>query len=139
MTITSSKITDNTEYYDLCNDVWLFRRLRERRKQSHCNYNIGNILEHGACSTIKSIHCPYPVPGHYDNKSILRDPDNLDYRPLPDSDLISKGVGPYGKESMNHGGVYWIPGSQEIGSSFPISPDGTSTAKCNAHLMWLSG
>ena len=38
---------------------------------------------------------------------------------------------------MDHGCVYWIPGSQDIGASTPIPPNGTHTAKCNAHLMQL--
>lgn len=105
----------------------------------------GNILEHGACTSNRSPTCPYPIPGHYEDnvegdvQKVLQDPENLDYRPLPDSNLITNSVGPYGKESMDHGGVYWIPGRQKLGSSFPIPPNGSITAKCNAHLMWLTG
>ena len=37
------------------------------------------------------------------------------------------------------GGVYWIPGRQQLLASMPIPPDGTTTAKCDADLMWLAG
>ena len=72
----------------------------------------------------------------------------MDFRPLKDSDYPAKGIGPYGKESMssascshdsNIGGVYWIPGHQQLLASLPIPPNGTTTAKCDADLMWLAG
>lgn len=36
-------------------------------------------------------------------------------------------------------GVYWIPGRQQLSASMPIPPSGTTTAKCDADLMWLAG
>lgn len=69
----------------------------------------------------------------------MRDPDNLDFRPKSGSKLIANAVGPYGQECMEHGGVYWIPGRQQMQASMPIPPSGTTTAKCDADLMWLSG
>ena len=103
-----------------------------------------NVFEHDACGAINTENCTY-IPGQYFNNAVgdvhmtLRDPDNLDFRPISNSDYISKNIGPYGKESMDHGGVYWIPGRQEIEASVPIPPNGTNTAKCTAHIMWLSG
>ena len=45
--------------------------------------------------------------------------------------------------SCNHdssvGGVYWIPGRQQLLASMPIPPNGTTTAKCDTDLMWLAG
>ena len=38
----------------------------------------------------------------------LRDPNNLDFRPSPDSGFVTKGIGPYGKEPMGPGGMYWM-------------------------------
>ena len=103
-----------------------------------------NIIENGACSG--SVHSPcLGIPGNFTNNvndsawAHLRDPDNLDFRPKPTSDYISKGIGPYGEESMKHGGVYWIPGRQLVTASMPIPPNGTVTAECDAHLMWLGG
>ena len=79
----------------------------------------------------------------------LRDPDNLDFRLVEGSLYLDKGIGPYGKESVspkgcNHddssvGGVYWISGHQQLLANMPIPPNGTTTAKCDADLMWLSG
>ena len=36
-------------------------------------------------------------------------------------------------------GDYWIPGRQQLSASMPIPPSGTTTAKCDADLMWLGG
>ena len=103
-----------------------------------------NILEHGACSEKLDDKCQYPVPGKFVDNMVgniyqyLRDPANLDFRPKVDSSAI-KGLGPYGQESLTHGGTYWIPGRLALQASFPIPPNATTTAKCNADLMWLTG
>ena len=103
-----------------------------------------NILQHGACSNGRVQPCP-GNPGNFSNNvnnsvaEYLRDPENLDFRPKPTSDYITKGIGPYGEESMREGGVYWIPGRQLLTASTPIPPNSTMTAKCDAHLMWLEG
>uniref|UniRef100_A0A1X7V710 DUF1565 domain-containing protein n=1 Tax=Amphimedon queenslandica TaxID=400682 RepID=A0A1X7V710_AMPQE len=133
---------DNELYFDLC--LYGFPGDGAKGENSH-TVTKGNILQNGACSSIKTSECQYDLPGQYINnvkgdvRHLLRDPDNFDFRPIIDSDLVLKGVGPYGKESMAHGGVYWIPGHQDTASSMPIPPNGTNTAKCNCHLMWLSG
>ena len=115
----------------------------------------GNILQHGACADFRDENCTFThLPGNFTNnvegdvRKSLRDPDNLDFRPVKDSDYLTKGIGPYGKESMSSascshdssvGGVYWIPGRQQLQASMPIPPSGTTTAKCDADLMWLAG
>jgi len=104
-----------------------------------------NILQSGACTSERHPNCTYMMPGKFTNNAVgdvrahLRDPVNLDYRPQPNSEYVIKGIGPYGKESMDHGGVYWIPGQQQRVASMPIPPNGTATAKCDADLMWLAG
>lgn len=116
-------------------------------KENNNTVTTNNILQRGAGSCTARYKKPCPiVPGKFTNndvnkdvRTLLRDPVNWDFRPLPNSDLIMKGIGPYGKESMNHGGVYWIPGHQLLTASVPIPPNGTTTAKCDAHLMWLDG
>ncbi len=81
----------------------------------------------------------------------LRDPGNLDFRPTVMSDLIDQGsvvpgitdgymgsapdIGAYEFGCTN----YWIPGYQSVEASIPIPPDGTTTAKTDADLMWLAG
>ena len=76
-----------------------------------------NIAQARVCSSKQQMNCTY-IPGKFANNAIgnvsthLRDPDDLDYHPKPNTDYIIKGIGPYSKESMNHGGVYWIPGHQ---------------------------
>ena len=105
---------------------------------------IGNIFQLGVCTSYNEASCTY-IPGNFTNNVVvdvrkhLRDPDNLDFRPNPDSDYINNKIGPYGKESVSPGGVYWIPGRQQLLASMPIPPNGTTTAKCSADLMWLSG
>ena len=103
-----------------------------------------NILQNGACAGNMKGNCTN-VPGNFTSNTVgnvqnfLRDPNNLDYRPKQASDLVAKGIGPYGQESMGHGGYYWIPGRQQLVASMPVPPNGTTTAKCDADLMWLAG
>lgn len=81
----------------------------------------------------------------------VRDADNLDFRPAHDSDLIDAGIiyapftdgflgaapdiGAYEYGDPN----YWIPGRQEEKACTPIPPDGSTTVKTDADLMWLGG
>lgn len=97
-----------------------------------------------------------------DIREILRDPDNLDFRPREDAkEIIDQGVdipeellwcgvtlpdftseykvgdspdiGAYEFGAKN----YWIAGFQDTKATTPIPPDGTVTAKTDADLMWL--
>lgn len=97
-----------------------------------------------------------------DMTAYLRDPANLDFRPREGSPLVDAGyrlgaddvswkktayvgmdsfVGKapdigayeYGAEG------YWIPGFQHAHASRAVPPDGTTTAKKDADLMWLGG
>ena len=81
----------------------------------------------------------------------LRDPANLDFRPKAGSDLVDAGdivpgvtdgfsgaapdIGAYEYDSAN----YWIPGCRFRKSTTPIPPNGTTTARADADLMWLEG
>ena len=83
--------------------------------------------------------------------TLLRDPENLDFRPIPNSILVDTGkmiigltddyigsapdIGAYEHGAKN----YWIPGPKETGASMPVPVDSTSTAKASASLMWLQG
>ena len=95
-------------------------------------------------------------------REILRDPDNLDFRPRADAtEIIDAGVdipsetlrcgvtipdftsdlkvgqhpdiGAYEYGAKN----YWIAGFQDVKATTPIPPNGTATAKSDADLMWL--
>jgi len=104
----------------------------------------------------------FPVPGSVDHnwdgtlngldiRSQLRDPDNLDFRPLKNSELVDAGVrvkgfdieyegkapdiGPYEYGAEN----YWIPGFQDVTASMPAPPNNSKTVKQDADLMWLGG
>lgn len=103
----------------------------------------------------------YPVPGIVDHnwdgvtlgkdiRSQLRDPDNLDFRPKANSDLVDAGVviknktlhyegkapdiGPYEFGASN----YWIPGFQDKKASKPVPPLAGVNVKLDADLMWLN-
>jgi len=81
----------------------------------------------------------------------LRDPANLDFRPKATSDLIDQGtvvpginddyvgsapdIGAYEFGCTN----YWIPGYQAAEASTPVPPNGSTTVKTDADLMWLEG
>ena len=69
-----------------------------------------NILQHGACPDWSDEKClSIQLPGNFTNnvngdvRKFLRDPDNFDFRPMKDSLYLSKGIGPYGKESISQG------------------------------------
>ena len=133
---------NNSNYYDIA----LFGYPGDGVKgENNHTTTTRNVLQHGACGSLKDPqNCPN-VPGNYTNNyvgdvfKVLRDPANFDFRPLPNSHLITENIGPYLKESMEHGGTYWIPGRQERIASMAIPPSGSTNAKCDAHLMWLAG
>ncbi len=102
----------------------------------------------------------YPIPGiadhnwagnfrNADMKSQLRDPENLDFRPRKDSDLVDAGALIKGKNIPFEGAApdigayeygalnYWIPGFQDEITSVAIPKNNTLTAKADADLMWL--
>ena len=84
-----------------------------------------------------------------DVRSQLRDPDNLDFRPRENSEIIDAGALIEGKELSYEGSTpdigpyeygsehYWIPGRMEKSASSPVPPDGSGTVKQDADLMWL--
>lgn len=88
----------------------------------------------------------WPVPGDCSNNwkgdvaDVLRDPDNLDFRPKPDSAIIGAGddgkdIGAYQSDESR----YRIPGRKEAKASTPVPPDGATNVKADAQLMWLEG
>ena len=139
--VLNNLVFDSTGLYDM----HLFGASGDGLKtENKHTVTANNVFQNGACSSARVKPCP-GNPGNFTNnangsvRDHLRDPDNLDFRPISQSDYIVKHIGPYGKESMVQGGIYWIPGRQLLIASVPIPPNGTVTAKCNAHLMWLEG
>ena len=97
-----------------------------------------------------------------DPVQVLRDPENLDFRPKSNSSLVRGGVKLTVKEvpwkevpftgsdrwkrqmpSIGayeaDGSIYWIPGYKFAHASTPVPPNGTTTAKPGCGLMWLGG
>lgn len=82
-----------------------------------------------------------------DVRELLRDPDNLDFRPR-DSDLIDTGIevgdisfvgdapdiGAYEAGDQE----YWIPGRRGPTATMPVPPNGSETVKTDADLMFRS-
>ena len=84
-----------------------------------------------------------------DVREVMRDPDNWDFRPKADPNLVDAGmhipgitdgylgsapdIGAYEYGDPN----YWIPGYQAPKASTPIPPDGATNVKLDADLMWL--
>jgi hypothetical protein len=94
----------------------------------------------------------YDHPDPSDNAADqLRDPKNLDFRPKATSDLIDQGTLEAGINDDHMGSLpdigayefgctnYWIPGYQTVAASTPVPPNGSTTVKADADLMWLAG
>jgi len=64
----------------------------------------------------------------------LRDPANLDFRPVSGGVLSKLCIGSY--TDVKKGKEYWIPGHQERVATMPIPPHGSTTVKKDAHLMF---
>ncbi len=102
----------------------------------------------------------YPLPGNVGNNwngfitgldiaTVIRDPENWDFRPQDGSDLVDKGyiLEPFVKdwigESRDIGAyefgdtIYWIPGRKAEKATMPIPPNGTASAMADCDLMWL--
>lgn len=139
----------NTTYSDLYVRGYPGSPDAYKGENSHSSFT-NNIFQHGACSARSEVACKSPIPGKdsenfvgdklgHDLRTYLRDIDNMDFRADETSGLADRGVGPYGAECQGPQGMYWIPGRQELAATNPIPPNGTSTAKCDADLMWLAG
>lgn len=63
-----------------------------------------------------------------DPRSVLRDPSNLDFRPIK----TLANLGPYDATSEN----YWIPGYKGTKASMPIPALNAKNVKADAELMW---
>ena len=84
-------------------------------------------------------------------KEELRDPENFDFRPKQNSTLVDAGLhisgitDGYEGEAPDSGAYevgatsYWIPGHQVEKARTPIAPNGSTTVKPDADLMWLEG
>ncbi|MEC8215177.1 MAG: Ig-like domain-containing protein [Cyanobacteriota bacterium] len=84
-------------------------------------------------------------------KEELRDPENFDFRPREGSSLIDIGMHVHGVtdgyqgEAPDSGAYefgadsYWIPGHRTNKARTPIAPNGSTTVKPDADLMWLEG
>jgi hypothetical protein len=98
--------------------------------------------------------------GNADMRTLLRDPDNLDFRPRADAtELIDAGVtvtctvngkkidvtDGYKGKAPDIGAYefgdseYWIAGRKLPEASMPVPPHGSKTVKHDADLMWLAG
>ena len=86
-----------------------------------------------------------------DIRNQVRDAENWDFRPKAGSALVDAGTvvsgitGGYLGTAPDIGAYeygassYWIAGRQEPAASTAIPPDGSTTVKTDADLMWLAG
>lgn len=80
-----------------------------------------------------------------DVRELLRDPDNLDFRPR-DKSLVDTGIKVAGVDFVGEAPdigayeagdkEYWIPGRRGSTASMPIPPNGSETVKSDADLMF---
>ena len=80
---------DNEQYFDLC--LFGYPGDGVKGENSHTVTENNNIRQNGACSATKNPQCQYDLSGKYTNnvkgsiRDILRDTDNFDFCPNPDS------------------------------------------------------
>ncbi len=133
-------------------------KIQGRNFETITRNNVAGMLSGDRIKPLKD----FPLPGRAshnwsgveakrDVRTQLRDPDNLDFRPKADSELVDAGstevgikldylgkapdIGPYEYGAKE----YWIPGRQAPNASRPIPPNGATTAKSDCGLMWLGG
>ncbi|MDD7985458.1 hypothetical protein PQO01_10900 [Lentisphaera marina] len=98
-------------------------------RYSQVNNNIaGAINGHFVVSKGVPLFCKNENNLQTNPRSILRDPTNLDFRPVNQL----KGIGPYDFGVEN----YWIPGYKSDKCSMPIPGMNASNVKEDADLMW---
>jgi len=162
----------NNTVYNTDNDAYKILTSKESEHSNHITITRNNIGDFVNASRRDDPMENFPIgPTDHnwvnkypqrDIREILRDPDNLDFRPRKDAtEIIDQGVdipeellwcgvtlpdftsdfkvgdapdiGAYEYGSKN----YWIAGFQDVKATTPIPPDGTTTAKTDADLMWL--
>jgi len=116
-----------------------------------CNKFSGHRTKPGKDNPVPGI-VDHNWAGNFKSKDIrtqLRDPDNLDFRPAKNSELVDGGALIEGKDLPCEGSMpdigpyefgadhYWIPGKIEQTASNPVPPNGSLTVKPDADLMWL--
>lgn len=136
--ISSNKAINGFNYKTITRNN-ISNKLSGHRTQPASEHPVPGIVDHNWAGNFKGA----------DIRSQLRDPDNLDFRPRPGSELIDAGapvegrsvafigkapdIGPYEYGDEN----YWIPGFQDVVASQPVPPVGSETVKKDADLMWL--
>jgi hypothetical protein len=162
----------NNTCYNTQNDAFKILTSSESPHSNHDTVTRNNMGDYvNASRRDDPIENPPPGPTDHnwvnfypqrDIRELLRDPDNLDFRPRPGAmEIIDSGVD-IPSEKLRTGVVipdftsdfkvgdapdigayefgakeYWIPGYRGPKASTPIPPNGTTTAKSDADLMWL--
>jgi hypothetical protein len=167
---------DHRVYNNLCyntqNDAYKILTSAESPHSNHDTITRNNIGDYVNASR-RDDPTENPPPGRTDHnwvnlypqrdvRELLRDPDNLDFRPRAGAtEIIDAGVD-IPSEQLRSGVVipdfttefkigkapdvgayefgakdYWIAGYRGPKAGTPIPPDGTTTAKSDADLMWL--
>uniref|UniRef100_A0A6U5G6M8 Right handed beta helix domain-containing protein n=1 Tax=Corethron hystrix TaxID=216773 RepID=A0A6U5G6M8_9STRA len=108
--------------------------------EGRTNVILGNLLASEHKRTVGNVDHLFPgrSEGNLAGPEMwghLRDPWNLDFRPMEGSPVAINGTGAYGyEESLRE---YFIPGRREWLPSSPIPPEGTQGAKLDTDLMFL--
>ena len=137
--IVSSNVPIQGRNYETITRNNVSNKFSGHRTKPGTAYHVPGIVDHNWSGNFKNA----------DVRSQLRDPDNLDFRPKKDSDLIDGGALIKGKEIPYVGNApdmgayeygaknYWIPGFQDRIASVPVPPTNAETVKSDADIMWL--
>jgi len=105
-------------------------RSQDENEHSYVESNVANSWTAKRGITRKGFDNVFDAQVH----TQLRDPENLDFRPIKGSEVDQKKAGPYDLDDMQK---YWIPGRMEWRASTPVPPHGSTTAKQDLDLMFL--
>jgi len=154
----SQNVVNNT-FFDCAKRCDITVLADERFGGNEDSWIYNNAAERMSGHRVRTLE-EFPLPGNsghnwngyvtgLDIATVLRDPNNRDFRPREGSDLVDQGynlepfVTRWMGDSIDIGAyewgdsIYWLPGRKADKATMPVPPNGTATALADCDLMWL--
>ncbi|MCP4310296.1 MAG: DUF1565 domain-containing protein, partial [Bacteroidetes bacterium] len=154
----SQNVVNNT-FFDCAKRCDITVLADERFGGNEDSWIYNNAAERMSGHRVRTLE-EFPLPGNsghnwngyvtgLDIATVLRDPNNRDFRPREGSPLVDQGynlqpfVTTWMGDSIDIGAyewgdsIYWLPGRRADKATMPVPPNGTATALADCDLMWL--